>query len=129
MIEPRPPGPPIAVAIVDDDAAVRISLRRLCEALGWHASAYASGREFFEALDLDSTCPDCLLLDAQMPEMTGLEVQGRVRSRGLRVATLIITADDLEDRAQYLAAGAAEILLKPIGADELRAAIDRAGVG
>jgi FixJ family two-component response regulator len=121
------PARQIAVAIVDDEMLVRVSLRRLCNAFGLSATAYGSGREFLDSLDSDQPQPDCLLLDIQMPEMTGLELQRLLTSRGVRVPTIVVTADDApEARARCMAAGAIDYLRKPIGADELLAAIERA---
>jgi len=121
------PARQIAVAIVDDETLVRVSLRRLCNAFGLSATAYGSGREFLDSLEGDQPQPDCLLLDIQMPEMTGLELQRHLTSRGVRVPTIVVTADDApEARARCMAAGAVDYLRKPIGADELLAAIERA---
>ena len=112
----------VAVAIVDDEALVRVSLRRLCIAFGLGATAYGSGREFLESLETDAPMPDCLLLDIQMPEMTGLELQRHLTKRGTHIPTIVVTADDApEARARCLAAGAVEYLRKPIGAEELLA--------
>lgn len=119
------PGRPVSVAIVDDEALVRVSLRRLCNAFGLTATAYGSGREFLDALN--GTLPDCLLLDIQMPEMTGLELQRHLTTLGVSIPTIVVTADDApEARARCMAAGAVEYLRKPIGADELLSAIERA---
>jgi FixJ family two-component response regulator len=119
--------PRIAVAIVDDEQSVRVSLRRLCEALGLDATAYASGRDFIDALDAGVTRADCLLLDAHMPQMTGLELQRHLVDSGKRLPTVVYTADDApEARARYTAAGVEEYLRKPIGGDELLSAITRA---
>ncbi|MGH9884701.1 MAG: response regulator transcription factor [bacterium] len=127
--EPGEPARPISVAVVDDESSVRVSLRRLCLALGFDATAYPSGRAFLESLDGDGGGPDCLLLDLQMPEMTGLEVQRHLASLGVFIPTIIVTADDApEMRARCLAAGASEYLRKPIGSDELLSAIERAVV-
>lgn len=123
-------GREIVVAIVDDESLVRVSLRRLCIAFGLGATAYGSAREFLEALDDQVALPDCLLLDIQMPEMTGLELQRHLTKIGVHVPTIVVTADDApEARARCLAAGAVEYLRKPIGADELLAAIERAVYG
>jgi FixJ family two-component response regulator len=123
-------GRQIVVAIVDDESLVRISLRRLCVAFGLGATAYGSAREFLEALDDHVPLPDCLLLDIQMPEMTGLELQRHLTKIGIHVPTIVVTADDApEARARCLAAGAVEYLRKPIGADELLLAIERAVCG
>jgi len=119
------PAGHVAVAIVDDEALVRVSLRRLCNAFGLSATAYGSARDFLDSLN--GTLPDCLLLDIQMPEMTGLELQRHLASIGVQIPTIVVTADDApEARARCLAAGAVEYLRKPIGADELFAAIERA---
>ena len=122
MIPPRR----INVAIVDDDAAVRVALRRLCEAFGWRAIAYASGREFLDSLAEESF--DCVLLDAQMPGMAGLEVQTCLKERGVLVSTLVLTGSEAGERERYLAAGALEVLRKPIGDHELQSAVEAAVV-
>ena len=116
----------ISVAIVDDEESVRVSLRRLASALGLTATAYASGAEFLQALDASCARPDCLVLDAHMPHMTGLEVQQQLVCRGEQFPTVIYTADDApEVQARYLNAGVAEYLRKPVGAEEFLAAIER----
>ena len=116
----------ISVAIVDDEECVRVSLRRLAGALGLTATAYASGVAFLHALDASGARPDCLVLDAHMPQMTGLEVQQQLVSRGERFPTVIYTADDApEVQARYMSAGAAEYLRKPVSAEEFLAAIER----
>jgi FixJ family two-component response regulator len=117
----------LSVAIVDDEESVRVSLRRLCVVLGIDATVYASGREFIHALDSGVAQPDCLLLDAHMPQMTGLELQQHLLRIGARVPTVVYTADDTpEAQARYIAAGAAGYLRKPVGGDELVAEIERA---
>jgi len=122
----QPPAHRINVAIVDDDAAVRVALRRLCEAFGWRAIAYASGREFLDSLAEESF--DCVLLDAQMPGMAGLEVQTCLKERGVLVSTLVLTGSEAGERERYLAAGALEVLRKPIGDHELQSAVEAAVV-
>ena len=61
------------IAIIDDDKAVRTALRRLLRCAHHSAEAYGSGREFLK--DLDQHTPDCLVLDVQMPDMSGLQIQ------------------------------------------------------
>ena len=120
------PGKQICVAIVDDETSVRVSLRRLCEALGLRATVYSSGQEFIESLDVGAPPPDCLLLDAHMPQMTGLEVQRHLVACGARFPTVVYTADDApEAQARYMAAGVAEYLRKPVGGEELLQVIER----
>lgn len=117
----------ISVAIVDDEASVRIGVRRLCQALGLNATTYASGQEFIDSILSGAPRPDCLLLDAHMPQMTGLDLQRQLAGSGVRVPTVVYTADDApEMQARYMAAGVSAYLRKPIGGDELLAAIERA---
>jgi FixJ family two-component response regulator len=121
------PNAVLSIAIVDDEESVRVAMRRLCRALGFDATAFASGLAFIESVEADDVRADCLLLDAHMPAMTGLEVHKHLVGRGDRIPTIVCTADDApEVRARYLAAGVADYLRKPIGADELLAAIERA---
>ena len=118
--------PPISIAIVDDEDSVRTGLRRLCVALGLHATVYASGSQFIEALKTGAARPDCLLLDAHMPQMSGLEVQRQLVGLGVRIPSIVYTADDApEVKARYFAAGVAAYLCKPIAGDDLIAVIER----
>jgi len=112
MIPQRPP-----IAIVDDEESVRRSLRRLLVASQLDATAYASGQEFLDSLG--GRQPDCLVLDLQMPGLTGLEVQRVLSGARVRFPTIIITAhDEPEARARCLSAGAVAYLCKPLH-DEL----------
>jgi FixJ family two-component response regulator len=108
------------IAIVDDDESVCRAITRLVRSLGMEANAFASGREFIDLIKtLPSFVPDCVILDVQMPEMNGLEVQERLASSGNRLPVIFITAHDeagVRDRA--LAAGALAFLRKPFN-DEL----------
>jgi FixJ family two-component response regulator len=119
----------ISVAIVDDDASVRVSLQRLCEVFGVSAAVYASGREFLSSLDTGPRA-DCLLLDAQMPEMNGFELRRRLIARNVDIPTIVFTADDAPElAAHYSATGIVAYLRKPLSSDELFAAIERAVSG
>ena len=104
---------PGLVAIVDDDSAVRKALTRLLGASAIPTRAYASGREFLDSLS--SGAPDCLIVDLQMPEMTGLELQAELAQTGARIPTIVITAHhDTGLRERCLAAGATAYLTKPL---------------
>ena len=110
------------VAVIDDEESIRKSLRRLLMAADLDAVVYASGQEFLDALR--GRQPDCLILDLQMPGLTGLEVQRALTSAGVRVPTIIITAhDEPEARARCLAAGVAAYLCKPLHDEMLLDAI------
>src|SRR5436190_19141312 len=102
-----PSSDPPLIAVVDDDASVCRSLRRLLRAAGYAAEAFASAREFLEWL------PDkrvgCVLLDVQMKEMNGFELQTR-----LTLPVLFITShDDAVTRSRIEKSGAAGHLWKP----------------
>ena len=108
-----PAGEPPLVAIVDDDASVRKSTRRLIGSLGYRAEAFATGDEFLASPLAARTA--CLVLDVRMPDLDGLEVQRRVIARGLRIPIVFVSgraSDDEERRAR--AAGAIDFLRKPI---------------
>jgi FixJ family two-component response regulator len=120
------PARAIRIAIVDDEQSVRVSLRRLCTALGMEAQAYPSGRAFLDSL-IDGAAPDCVLLDMHMPGMSGLEVQRQLVTLAKRVAVIALTADDaVEGRDRWFAGGAVAHLRKPIGDFELSSAIGMA---
>jgi FixJ family two-component response regulator len=116
--------PPI-IAVVDDDASVLKALTRLLRARGFNAVPYGSARDFLAALPAGS--PDCLVLDLQMPGMTGLELLQQFQREGLHIPTIVITAHgdtDVLDRC--VSAGASSYLKKPLQDTTLFAAIDAA---
>jgi FixJ family two-component response regulator len=119
LTRPRP-----LVAVVDDEESIRKSLRRLFMAADLDAVVYASGQEFLDSLR--GRQPDCLVLDLQMPGLTGLEVQRTLTGVGVRFPTIIITAhDEPETRARCLTAGVAAYLCKPLHDEMLLEAIAR----
>jgi FixJ family two-component response regulator len=112
-------GPPSreeapVIAVVDDDASVRQSTRRLIRSFGYRAEAFGSGEEFLASPTVAETA--CLVLDVRMPGMDGLEVQGRLAEMGARIPIVFLTGratDDEERRARR--GGAVEFLRKPVG--------------
>jgi len=62
------------LAVVDDDADVRVALTRLVSSAGFAVETFASGAEFLHSLEDHE--PDCVVLDVHMPEMSGFEIQG-----------------------------------------------------
>jgi FixJ family two-component response regulator len=114
--------PGARVAIVDDDRGVVKALARLLAARSFHPQTYTSARDFLESLP--DALPDCLLLDQQMPDMTGLELQHKLSSAGFNIPTIVITAHDRPDlRQQHELAGAVAYLLKPLDQSTLIAAV------
>jgi FixJ family two-component response regulator len=113
------------IAIVDDDPAVLKALARLLRGHAFHAKTYGSALEFLAALP--DGPPECLIVDLQMPEMTGLELQQHLARSGIRIPIIIITAHgDIEVRKRCESAGAIAYLLKPVQDTSLFAAIDTA---
>jgi len=113
------------ISIVDDDAAVRESTKHLLQSLGHETHTFASGEAFLESKMLFDT--DCLILDIQMPGMTGIELQSRLISSGVRLPVIFIAAAaESAGRARVLAAGAIDLLDKPYSDESLIACLDKA---
>jgi len=113
------------VAIVDDDEAVRESLKFALEMADYRVRSYESAVRF---LDDDWRHLDCLVLDQHMPVHTGLEVLAQLRGRGARLPVVLITGStspDLERRAAELGA---TVLVKPLVEDDLLEVLGRAMV-
>jgi FixJ family two-component response regulator len=101
------------VAIVDDDVSVRRALALLLTSYSFKTVTYGSAAEFL--LSLERGAPTCLIVDLQMPDMTGLELQQRLVRDGVRIPTVVITAhNEFGARERCEAAGAMAFLLKPI---------------
>ena len=108
------------IAIVDDDASVRRSLLRVVGSAGYQAETFASAREFLDWLPRNQAA--CLVLDVQMAEMNGFDLQNR-----LTVPIIFITAhDDASTVERIEKSGAAGLLRKPFDAPAVLDAIRRA---
>ena len=113
------------IYIVDDDDAVRDSLKALLESLGFEVKDFHSAHEFLAERKVDSS--GCLLLDLHMPVMSGLDLLEHMRDKGPQLPTIIITGRSdafLKERA--LRSGARDFIDKPVSDDALIAAIGRA---
>src|SRR5215208_2335888 len=106
------------VAIVDDDESVRIALQGLMKAVVITAKVYPSAEAFLSSGAPRNT--SCLIADIRMPGMSGLELQAKLNSDGIRIPTIFITAHgDTRMRMQAMRAGAVEFLGKPFSDDVL----------
>jgi FixJ family two-component response regulator len=113
------------IAIVDDDPSVLRALARLLRARAIEAKTYTSAREFLTALP--DGLPECLIVDLQMPDITGLELQRYLTRKGILIPTIVITAhNEAGARERCESAGAAAFLSKPLQDRSLLAAIDNA---
>ena len=110
------------LAVVDDDADVRVALTRLVSSAGFAVETFASGAEFLRSVQDHE--PDCVVLDLHMPEMSGFDVQGALASGHPGVPVVVMTGHDTpESRARAGQLGAKVYLRKPINDDALLAAI------
>jgi two-component system response regulator MprA len=114
----------VKILVVDDERAVRESLRRALELEGYEIELAGDGSEALATLGRDETQADAVILDVLMPGVDGLEVCRRLRATGNRVPVLMLTArDEVENRVAGLDAGADDYVTKPFGLAELRSRI------
>ncbi|QYE33441.1 MULTISPECIES: chemotaxis protein CheB [Sphingosinicellaceae] len=113
------------VFVVDDDRGVRDSIRDVLEGSDHTVETFASGEKFLSRYTNDTA--GCLLLDAYMPGLSGLDLLRRLRADGHALATVIMTGEsDVGMAIEAMKAGAIDFLEKPIGAAALVAAVNRA---
>jgi len=115
----------VKILVVDDERAVRESLRRALELEGYEIELAADGQEALQRLDANGEGqPDAVILDVLMPVIDGLEVCRRIRRSGNRVPVLMLTArDEIENRVAGLDAGADDYVTKPFALEELVARV------
>lgn len=100
------------IFVVDDDDAVRDSLKALLETEGLGVETYASGQAFLDAHDPSRR--GCLLLDVRMPDMTGLELQQKLAARPHKLSIIIITGHgDVPMAVKAMKVGAVDFIEKP----------------
>ncbi len=113
------------IAIVDDDLSLRRSLQRLIRSAGWNAESFASAQEFLARPGAEA--PSCLVLDLQMPGLSGLDLQKRMAEIGLEIPIVFLTGHgDIPASVQAMKAGAVEFLTKPFDEEDLFQAIQEA---
>ena len=110
------------LAVVDDDADVRMALMRLVSSAGFAVETFATGAEFMRSVDDHE--PDCVVLDLHMPGMSGFDVQGALAVAHAAVPVVVVTGHDTpESRTRALRLGARAYLCKPVDDEALLAAI------
>ena len=113
------------VSIVDDDEAVRVSVGALVRSMGHVARPFPSAEDFLSSPELETS--NCLILDVQMPGMTGVELQRVLVTNGRNLPIIFITAYSQDRiRNEVFAAGACCLLGKPCDGDQLVACIESA---
>jgi two-component system, OmpR family, response regulator MprA len=111
----------VDVLVVDDERAVRDSLRRALELEGYRVELAEDGEQALRRLEVDPQ-PDAVILDVLMPGADGLEVCRRLRSAGNEIPVLMLTArSEIDSRVAGLDAGADDYLSKPFALAELLA--------
>ena len=114
------------VFVVDDDAAVRKSLVRLLQSAGYQVEAFATAKEFLTHWQEHATT-GCLVLDVQMPGLSGLDLQRELRSTARSLPIVFITGHgDIPMSVMAMKAGAVDFLAKPFQAEDLLRAIEEA---
>ena len=113
------------IYIVDDDDAVRDSLRALLESCDFQVQDFGSATEFLARKN--DTRGDCLLLDLHMPQVDGLSLLAKMRAEGLQLPTIVITGrSDPALKQRALQSGAFALFDKPVAEDALLKAVDLA---
>jgi FixJ family two-component response regulator len=112
----------ILISVVDDDETVRRALKRLLVSFGFTAETFPSAQELLNSANLYDMA--CLILDMQMPGMSGLQLQGHLAAAGYRIPIIFHSAHvNDRDKVQALRDGAVAVLQKPAKEEDLHAAI------
>jgi FixJ family two-component response regulator len=113
------------LAVVDDEESVRRALARMLTASQFEVDVFASGQEFLDSLR--TRLPDCVILDYQMPGLTGRDVQRQLTLGRIRLPIIVVTAHDQPAlREQCLADGAVAYVAKPLQRERLVSLINDA---
>lgn len=108
----------VSVAVVDDEPAVRKGLSRLLRTADFDTNTYESAQEFLD--DLPCARPDCLIVDLQMPGVSGMDLQSILQRSGAHLPVIVVTArDDPDSHDKCMELGAAACLCKPLDCDTL----------
>ena len=111
------------VFVVDDDAAIRDSMRLLLEAADFRVRTYASAKQFLADGDFEG---GCLITDVRMPDMSGLELQDEMLQRGILLPVIVITGHgDVSLAVRAMKAGAIDFIEKPFDDEQMLACIRR----
>jgi FixJ family two-component response regulator len=112
------------ISIVDDDASAREATGRLVKSLGFVVATFTSAEDFLRSAKIVDTA--CLIVDAQMRGLSGIELQRLLLSRGDSTPIIFITAFAEDIRARALEAGAIGVLNKPYNEQSLIDCLDTA---
>jgi FixJ family two-component response regulator len=118
--------PASIVYLVDDDASVRRAFARLLRSAGHQVEAFGSAQEFLKG-DRRDAGPACVVLDLQMPGLSGLDLQRELLARGIGLPIVFITGHgDILSSVRAMKAGAVDFLLKPVSGHDVLGAVEQA---
>jgi FixJ family two-component response regulator len=113
------------IAIVDDDPSVREGLQSLIRSAGWRVETFGSAQEFLARSGREA--PGCVVLDLQLPGLSGLDLQKRMAEVDLEIPIVFLTGHgNIPASVQAMKAGAIEFLTKPVAEEDLLRAIQEA---
>jgi RNA polymerase sigma factor (sigma-70 family) len=117
---------PGLVYVVDDDTSFRTAIERRLRIAGYEVETYSSAQLLLDRVPA-AEGPGCILLDVQMPGLSGLELQGRLIELGSILPIVFVTGHaDIPTTVRAIKAGAEDFLTKPASSEQLIAAIERA---
>jgi RNA polymerase sigma factor (sigma-70 family) len=117
---------PGLVHVIDDDAFYRTAVERRLRLAGYDVETYSLAQQLLDRLP-DGETPGCILLDVQMPGLSGLELQNRLIERGSILPIVFVTGyADTPTTVRAIKAGAEDFLTKPASSEQLIDAIERA---
>ncbi len=112
--------------VVDDDAAFRTAIERRLKQAGYEVTTYPSAQHLLDRLPSETEV-GCILLDVRIPDLSGTELQDRLRELGSTLPIIFLTGyPDIRLTVQTIRAGAEDFLIKPVSSDLLLQAIERA---
>jgi len=114
------------VHVVDDDASFRVAIERRLKKAGYDVATYGTAQQLLDRLPGDGA-PGCILLDVQIPGLTGPELQERLGQLGSVLPIVFLTGHgDIPMSVRAIKAGAEDFLTKPISSEDLLHAIEKA---
>ena len=117
---------PSVVHVVDDDESFRTAIERRLKKAGHHVATYSSAQQLLDHLP-DENASGCILLDVQIPGLSGPELQARLNALGSSLPIIFLTGHaDTQTTVKTIKAGAQDFLTKPVSSDQLLRAIEGA---
>jgi FixJ family two-component response regulator len=115
----------LTVFVVDDDFSIRLALENVVSSAGMRVKTFPSAQDFLRDCPVDAA--GCLVLDVQMPGLSGLDLLGELNRAGIHLPVIFLSGHgDIPMTVRAMKAGAVEFLTKPVSHPELLAAIDQA---